>query len=92
VQLWQGKKQVKGDKNECKLWPFFNRCRRQCLNFFSAVSESTKKYKLAISGLNHENFEYFGLVSKSPIHTGLICVKTPEPNISSLGPFKAKKP
>ncbi len=34
------------------------------------------------------NFWFFGLVPKSPIHTGLIYVKTSEPNISSLGPFK----
>ncbi len=30
-----------------------------------------------------------GLVPKSPIHIGLICVKNPKPNISRLGPFKA---
>ncbi len=39
------------------------------------------------SSLNHQNFGFFGLPPKSPIHTGLICVKTPQPNIS-LGPFK----
>jgi hypothetical protein len=31
---------------------------------------------------------FFGLVSKSPIHIGLIYVKNPKPNISCLGPFK----
>jgi hypothetical protein len=30
----------------------------------------------------------FGLVSKSPTHTGLISVKIPATNISRLGPFK----
>jgi hypothetical protein len=34
---------------------------------------------------------YFGLVPKSPTHTGLICVKTMEPNISSLCPFNVWK-
>jgi hypothetical protein len=43
---------------------------------------------MAISGLNHPNFGFFGLVPKSPIHTGLIYVKNPKPNISCLGPFK----
>jgi hypothetical protein len=42
------------------------------------------------SGLNHQNFEFFGLTAKSPNHTGLIYVKSPELNIASLGPFKAK--
>ncbi len=37
------------------------------------------------SGLNHPNFGFFDLVPKSPTHTILICVKTPEPTISSLG-------
>ncbi len=40
------------------------------------------------SSLNHANFDFFGLGPKSPTHTGLIWVKTPEPNISSLGSFK----
>jgi hypothetical protein len=31
---------------------------------------------------------FFGLVPMSPIHIGLIYVKTPKPNISCLGPFK----
>ncbi len=31
---------------------------------------------------------FFGLVPKSPVHIGLIYVKTPKPNISCLGPFK----
>jgi hypothetical protein len=41
-----------------------------------------------ISSLNHQKFEFFGLFPKSPNHTGLIGVKTLEPNISSLGHFK----
>jgi hypothetical protein len=40
------------------------------------------------SSLNHQNFEFFGLFPKSPNHTGLIGVKTLEPDISSLGHFK----
>jgi hypothetical protein len=28
------------------------------------------------------DFEFFGLVPKSPTHIGLICVKTLEPNLS----------
>jgi hypothetical protein len=30
---------------------------------------------------------FLGLVPKSPVHTGLIYVKNPKPNISCLGPF-----
>ncbi len=45
--------------------------------------KSTKRW---FSGLNHQNFDFFGLVYKSPTHTGLTCVKTLEPKISSLGP------
>jgi hypothetical protein len=47
-----------------------------------------KSTKRRFSSLNHQNFEFFGLVPRSPTHTGLICGKTLEPNISSLGPFK----
>jgi hypothetical protein len=63
----------------------FQRCCRQHLTVFSDVGDSAKKYKMAISSQNHQLFELFGLVSTSFTHTGLICVKTPEPNISSLG-------
>jgi hypothetical protein len=38
--------------------------------------------------VDFHNSEFYSLVPKSPTHTGLICVKTLEPNISSLGPFK----
>jgi hypothetical protein len=47
-----------------------------------------KSTKRRFSSLNHQNFEFFRLVPRSPTHTGLICGKTLEPNISSLGPFK----
>ncbi len=47
-----------------------------------------KSTKRLFSSLNHQNFEFFRLVPRSPTHTGLICGKTLEPNISSLGPFK----
>jgi hypothetical protein len=59
---------------------------------FSVVAYSAKDFlkstKWQLSGLNHPNFGFFVLVPKSPIHTGLIYVKNPKPNISSLGPFK----
>jgi hypothetical protein len=61
---------------------FFYPHRRQRLNFFSDVGDSAEKYKPRPS-----KFGFFSLVSKSPAHTGLICLKTLEPNISSLGPF-----
>jgi hypothetical protein len=54
--------------------------------FFSIKKRSGKK-KLCFSSQNHQNFVFFGLVPKSPIHTGLICVRTPEPKISSLSPL-----
>ncbi len=47
-----------------------------------------KNTKWRFSNLNHKNLEFFGLVPASLTHTGLICVKTVGPNISSLGPFK----
>jgi hypothetical protein len=47
-----------------------------------------KSTKRRFSSLNHQNFEFFRVVPRSPTHTGLICGKTLEPNISSLGPFK----
>ncbi len=49
---------------------------------------AVKSTKRRFSSLNHQNFEFFRLVPRSPTHTGLICGKTLEPNISSLGPFK----
>jgi hypothetical protein len=61
-----------------------------------AVSDGAKKVmfvtalkstKWRFSSLNHQNFEFFGLVPKSPSQTGLICVKILEPNISSFGPL-----
>ncbi len=72
-------------------------CRRQRLKLLSAVCDSIYKIfamsatalestKWRFSNLNHKNLEFFGLVPKSS-HTGLICVKIPEPNISGLCPF-----
>jgi hypothetical protein len=49
-----------------------------------------KSTKRRFSSLNHQNFEFFCLVPRSPTHTGLICGKSLEPNISSLGPFKER--
>jgi hypothetical protein len=49
-----------------------------------------KSIKRRFSSLNHQNFEFFCLVPRSPTHTGLICGKTLELNISSLGPFKLR--
>jgi hypothetical protein len=58
------------------------------LKMFSDVGDSAKSTKRRFSSLNHQSFEFFRLVPRSPTHTGLICGKTLEPNISSLGPFK----
>jgi hypothetical protein len=43
---------------------------------------------MAIYSSKASQFWIFVLVPKSPIHTGLIYVKNPGPNISCLGPFK----
>ncbi len=51
---------------------------------FSDVGDSAIKYKMMIFKPKPTNFEFFGLVPQSPTHTGLICVKTQEPNSSSL--------
>jgi hypothetical protein len=51
-------------------------------------ASALKSTKWRFSSLNHQNFEFFGLVPKSPNHSGMICVKTLEPNISGLGHFK----
>ncbi len=53
------------------------------LNFFCHVGDSSKKYMAIFKSKPHQNFAFFGLT-----HTGLICVKTLETNILSLGPFK----
>jgi hypothetical protein len=50
-----------------------------------------KSTKRRFSNVNRKNFEFFRLVPRSPTHTGLICGKTLEPNISSSGPFKIFK-
>jgi hypothetical protein len=53
---------------------------------------SAKKYKMAISNPKPTKInDFFFLVPWSPSRTGLICVKTPEPNISCLGLFKPWK-
>ncbi len=39
-----------------------------------------------------QNYEFFGLVPKSSTHTVRFCVKTLEPNISSMGPFNGHIP
>jgi hypothetical protein len=46
--------------------------------------------KIKILGLNHSFLEVFGLVSVSPIHTGLIYVKIPTTNFSCLTPLKGR--
>ncbi len=48
------------------------------LKLFTDVGDSAKKSK----------WQFSSLVPKSPTRTGLICVKTLEPNISSSGPFE----
>jgi hypothetical protein len=78
---------------------YFKRCLRQRSTFFTAVADSAskffcdvgdsaKKYKTAIFKPKPSKIVFFGLVPRSPTYTGLICVKTLEPNISSLGAFK----
>jgi hypothetical protein len=49
----------------------------------TALTSTLRRFSI----LNHLNFEFFCLIPKSPTHTGLICGKTLESNISSLGPF-----
>jgi hypothetical protein len=57
-------------------------------NFLARSAAVLNITKWQFLRLNHKNFEFFVLASKSPTETGLICVKTLEPNISNLGPFK----
>jgi len=54
------------------------------LKNFNAVADSAQKCKMAIF-----KPKFFGLIPKSPAHTGLVCVKIQETNISSVCPFKA---
>ncbi len=68
---------------DISLYFTFNR-RNNCSAMSAATLKGTKRW---FSSLNHQNFEFFCLVPRSPTHTGLICVVTLEPNISSLGPF-----
>ena len=46
-----------------------------------ATALNNTKWRLSSKG-KHQNFGFFGLVPKSPIHTGLICVTTPRSRIS----------
>jgi hypothetical protein len=39
---------------------------------------------------NYNLLHFFGLVPQSPTRMGMICVKTPEPNISCLAPLRKK--
>ncbi len=54
---------------------------------FSAVLYIAKKMadKNTSISPNHSFLEVFGLVSNSPNHTSLLCVKIPAPNFSLLG-------
>jgi hypothetical protein len=52
-----------------------------CLTMSAAALKSTKR---RFSSQNHQNIEFFCLVPRSPTQTGLSCVKTLEPNISSF--------
>ncbi len=67
-------------------------CLWQHLNLFfrNVLHHSTKSTNWRLSGRNHKKVHNFLLVTKSPTHTGMIYVKTPEPNISSLGLFKGR--
>ncbi len=57
------------------------------LIFFSDVGDSAIKYKLAFFRPKPSKFLMFGLLPKSPIHTGLICVKKiPQPH-GDLTPY-----
>jgi hypothetical protein len=67
------------------LWPgFFDKS-----TALTIVGDTAKKYtKRRFSSLNHQNFEFFGLVHKSPTHTGLICEKkNPILEYLKLGPL-----
>jgi hypothetical protein len=64
------------------------RQRLNCLLMSSATAPKSPNGRF--SSLSQHNFEFFGLIPKSPTHTGLICVKNLEPNISRLGPFKKR--
>ncbi len=49
-----------------------------------------KSTKRRFSSLNHQNFEFFRLVPRSPTHTCLICGKTLELNISPVSKLYSK--
>jgi hypothetical protein len=48
---------------------------------FIDVATALKSTKWRFSSLNHQNFESFSPVPKSPTNAGLICIKTLEPNM-----------
>jgi len=57
-------------------------------NFLFLSATAFKITKWRFSSQNHQLFEFLDQVLESPTHTGLICVKTTEPNMLCLAPFK----
>jgi len=69
----------------------FKRCRRQRLSIFGPVTNSdVGDVAMSATALksSKRRFSSIKILNFWPTHTGLICVKTLEPIISSLGPFK----
>ncbi len=56
----------------------------------AAASEQgfSREKKWRLSGSNQNNFNFLGVLFKSPSHTGLVCAKHLATNISCSGPFK----
>jgi hypothetical protein len=57
-------------------------------NIYALSATVLKNATWRFSSQNRKLLEFFGPVPKSTTHTSLICVKTLQPNISSLGPLK----
>jgi hypothetical protein len=60
---------------------YFTINRRNICLAMSATALTSTKWRI-FNPKNQQNFAFFCLVPspRSPTHTGLICVKTPEPN------------
>jgi hypothetical protein len=74
----------------CDIFNLFKCRRRQFIKNNLALSATPLKIfcrYLRFSSRNSPRFDFFGLVLKSHKHAGLVCLKTPEPSISSWAPL-----
>jgi hypothetical protein len=86
--VWVGDLETRPKNPKClSLRPFITLYFPRFL-FLALSATLPKSTNWRFSSLNQQNFEFFGLVPKSPTHTGLICVKKTRSRNLKLGPLK----